>query len=88
MFVYYLSKMSQFNEASEIRAKRRMEDVAFYLSKMEEHIEDSEALLHKKIDAQELEARINLSIYDSVVTRAMPQRASQKRAKRVDEDGS
>ena len=28
-FIYYLSKMSQYNEASELRAHRRVEDVAY-----------------------------------------------------------
>ncbi|MFH1470552.1 MAG: hypothetical protein ABIF01_02285 [Candidatus Micrarchaeota archaeon] len=87
LFIYYLSKTSQYNEASELRAKRRIEDVAYYLSKMEEQIEDSESQLQKKIDVQELDTRINLSIYENLVTRALPQKLSaRKRKVREDDD--
>ncbi len=81
VFVYYLITLSQRNDATEVRTKRRMEDVAYYLSKLEEHIGDAEAQLNKKIDSQELEARINLSIYDNIMTKALPPRLAPKRTK-------
>ncbi len=84
VFVYYLTKVSQYNDASELRAKRRIEDVAYYLSKLEEQVEDSESQLHNKIDVGELETRINLSIYENVVTKVLPEKAV---ARRVKEEG-
>lgn len=77
-FIYYLSKMAQYNEASELRAKRRIEDAAYYLSKMEEHIDDSEAQLNKKIDATELETRISLTNYERKMDKLLPKKAVRK----------
>lgn len=82
-FIYYLSKLSQYNEASELRATRRIEDVAFYLSKIEEHVEDSEMQLHKKIDASEVETRIRLTTYDKLIGKAVEAKKSKRRIKAV-----
>ena len=79
VFIYYLSKMSQYNEASELRAKRRIEDVAYYLSKMEEQIEDCEAQLNKKIDANEVDTRINLTAYEKKIERVLPHKSTKRR---------
>lgn len=81
IFIYYLTTLSQRNDATETRTKRRMEDVAYYLSKLEEHIDDAEGQLHKKIDSQELEARINLSIYDNLMTKALPPKIVPRRTR-------
>jgi hypothetical protein len=87
VFIYYLSKTAQYNEASETRAKRRMEDVAYYLSKLEEHIDDSESQLHKKIDSSELETRINLSIYENAVTKTL-QKPTRRRERVLAKGGT
>ena len=68
-FIYYLSKTTQYNQASELRARRRIEDVAYFLSKLEEQLEDAEAQIDKKIDKEELETRVRLAKYDKMFTR-------------------
>jgi hypothetical protein len=78
VFIYYLSKMSQYNEASELRAKRRIEDSAYYLSKMEEHIDDAEAQINKKIDGTELETRISLTNYERKIDKLIPKKMARK----------
>ncbi|MFH1448460.1 MAG: hypothetical protein ABIG39_06360 [Candidatus Micrarchaeota archaeon] len=79
-FIYYLSKITQYNEASENRTRRRIEDVAYYLSKLEEHIEDVEAQIHKKIDSSELETRIKLTTYDQIITRVSKHTKKSRKA--------
>ena len=76
-FLYYLSQVSQQNEATEFRAKRRLEDVAYYLSKLEEQIEDVEAQLNKKIDLNETEARISLTVYDKAMIKIQKKSKTQ-----------
>ncbi len=80
-FLYYMSKLSQYNGASELRATRRIEDVAFYLSKMEEQIDDSEAQLHQKIDSSELDTRIRLTAYETTIGKAVQEKRIRRRAK-------
>lgn len=68
-FIYYMARVSQYNGTTENRTRRRIEDVAYYLSKLEEQLEDVEAQIHNKIDAHELDTRIKLTTYDHVATR-------------------
>ncbi len=78
IFIYYISRLNQYNEASLKRTRRRIEDAAYYLSKLEEQIEDIESQTHKKIEKHELETRIKLTASDNVLTR-MAKRVAQKR---------
>ncbi len=80
-FIYYMSKLASYREASELRATRRIEDVAFYLSKMEEQIDDAESQLHKKIDASEVETRIRLTVYDQTIGKVVEAKKMRRRIK-------
>ena len=82
-FLYYLFRILSYNEASELRAKRRIEDVAYYMSKLEEQIEDAEGQLHKKIDASEMETRISLTLYDKTMGKAIQEKSVRAKARVV-----
>jgi hypothetical protein len=81
IFAYYLSKMMQFNDNTELRAKRRTEDVAFYLSKLEEQYEDVQKQVQKKIDKTDVDNRIKLTLYENTFGKTLNKEIVKKNQK-------